>query len=136
MDMRRLIGFMAVEVEAVRAASQDSRHGTPTRVIWNVPFFSRDHPEPKHFQGLDELLPVGEARCCLDNVALPIEFESQMCLANDTVQPPEQPAHAGTTLKSKKPSVAWPICCNFWFGRDIPYSTCLPRFLDFGDNLV
>ena len=26
MDMRRLIGFMAIEVEAVRAASQDGRH--------------------------------------------------------------------------------------------------------------
>src|SRR5207302_8250744 len=40
MDMRRLIGFMAVEVEAVRPASQDGRHGKPTRVIWNVPFSS------------------------------------------------------------------------------------------------
>src|SRR5438105_6379615 len=38
MDMRRLIGFMAVEVEAVRPASQDGRHDTPTRIIWNVPF--------------------------------------------------------------------------------------------------
>jgi hypothetical protein len=26
MDMRRLIGFVTVEVEAVRAASQDDRH--------------------------------------------------------------------------------------------------------------
>src|SRR5438876_325572 len=34
MDMRRLLGFMVVEVKAVRAAAQDGRHGTPARVVF------------------------------------------------------------------------------------------------------
>jgi hypothetical protein len=32
---------------------------------------------------------------------------------NDQAQ---QPAHAGLTLKSGKPFVAWPVCCSKLFG--------------------
>jgi hypothetical protein len=45
MDMRRLIGFMAVEVEAIGAASQDGRHDAPAGVIWFVPFLPKQ-PRP------------------------------------------------------------------------------------------
>jgi hypothetical protein len=44
---RRIIGLMAVEVEAVWAASQDGRHGTPARVVRTTsPPAGRTMPRP------------------------------------------------------------------------------------------